>query len=132
MRLMAGETVGPGRLVRLFRFHLLLHGLMACEAEVWRLREKEVLQPGLVGVVALGAIPAGYRRVGALGRIRPVDKRLMAAAAEGPLVGYLHSRQVATVRVMTGQAAPLRVRLVFNAPFDRLHHLGVAVRAELW
>ncbi len=111
--------------------HLFLEVSVAVEANVRGSGQEQRGQTRLMGIVALGALPLGHRRVRALSGLDLTANVGMAGITEGSLFLCNHAAEIAAVWRMAGKAHSRGERHVIRARGLFRHQVAVALGAKL-
>lgn len=104
---MTARTIALGRRMNLFTIHLVLQLLVADQTEVWALRFQEFAKPGLVRIMAGGALIRNHRGMLTLVLSHGLHEVIMTHGAEAALLVAGHACEVAAMGVVAGQAFPI-------------------------
>jgi hypothetical protein len=113
------------------RIHPFLDGLVAGQTEIRAGSEQQVLQFGLVGIMALGALAIGYRRMGAARLLQVALQSIVTGKTESCLLINQHAGDGTAVGIMTDLAVPFTKGRVQGVARFCFHQAGMAFPAQL-
>ena len=127
---MASEAVPQGRRMGLLGGESFFDGLVAAQAEIGAIGQKELLQLSLVRAVALAALAGRSGLVPALALLDRVPDVRVASEAERSLRLGEHPGFVGSMGIVTDEAHSLLERKVRSHARRLLHEIAVAGHAE--